>query len=202
MKHQVPSSPKSKSFPASSNVISFGSIISPQSGNKSSSSALLLLTKPYEAFSIFSDSSKRAAEIRNPIECRRVWLGTYNTAKEAFIAYEIKKLEFEKMKKASYGFIKSNNALDEDLLPDRGLIMDPNEMTLEDAGKDLDLGTMELGASFLDCFDDALNGFENVVEFNLCGFDEKMTSDLPDWDFGEFDDEERAWFDALELDEQ
>nr|GEU67622.1 ethylene-responsive transcription factor ERF118-like [Tanacetum cinerariifolium] len=97
---------------------------------------------------------------------------------------------------------KSNNALDEDLLPDRGLIMDPNEMTLEDAGKDLDLGTMELGASFLDCFDDALNGFGNVDDFNLCGFDEKMTSDLPDRDFGEFDDEERAWFDALELGEQ
>ncbi|GJV78295.1 ethylene-responsive transcription factor ERF118-like protein [Tanacetum coccineum] len=206
---------------------------------------------------------KWAAEIRNPIERRRVWLGTYNTAKEASIAYEIKKLEFEKMEKALYGFVKSNNrkkmnkrkplvvdkkqavseepfgvirhsspssvletqsslvstifenddkniaacspsnnALDEDLLPDRGLIMDPNEMTLEDIGKDLDLGTMELGASFLDCFDGALNGFGNVDEFNLCGFDEKMSSDLPDWDFGEFDDEERAWFDALELGEQ
>nr|GEV38732.1 ethylene-responsive transcription factor ERF118-like [Tanacetum cinerariifolium] len=94
------------------------------------------------------------------------------------------------MEKASYGFIKSNNALDEDLLPDRGLIMDPNEMTLEDAGKDLDLETVELGASFLDCFDGALNGFENVDDFNLYGFDEKMSSDLPDWKFGEFDDEE------------
>nr|GEU67623.1 hypothetical protein [Tanacetum cinerariifolium] len=114
---------------------------------------------------------------------------------------ETKKIEFEKMEKASYGFVKSNNALDEDLLPDRGLIMDPNEMTLEEAGKNLDLGTMELGYSFLDCFDGALNGFGNVDEFNLCGFDEKMSSDLPDWDFGEFDDEERAWFDALELDE-
>nr|GEX12444.1 ethylene-responsive transcription factor ERF118-like [Tanacetum cinerariifolium] len=116
-------------------------------------------------------SGKWAAEISNPIERGRVWLGTYNTAKEASIAYEIKKLEFEKIKKASYGFVKSNNALDEDLLPDRGLIMDPNEMTLEDAGKDLDSG------------DDG-------------------TCDLPDRDFGEFDDEERAWFDALELGEQ
>nr|GEU67625.1 ethylene-responsive transcription factor ERF118-like [Tanacetum cinerariifolium] len=147
-------------------------------------------------------SGKWAAEIRNPIERRRVWFGTYNTSKEASIAYEIKKLEFENMEKASYGFIKSNNALDEDFLPDRGFIMDPNEMTLVDAGKDLDLGTMELGASFLDCFDGALNGFGNVDEFNLCGFDEKMSSDLPDWDFGKFDDEERAWFDALELGEQ
>nr|GEU67624.1 ethylene-responsive transcription factor ERF118-like [Tanacetum cinerariifolium] len=147
-------------------------------------------------------SGKWAAKIRNPIKRRRVWLGTYNTAKEASIAYEIKKLEFEKMEKASYGFVKSNNALDEDFLPDRWLIMDTNEMTLEDVGKDLDLVTMELGALFLDCFDGALNGFENVDEFNLCGFDEKMSSDLPDWDFGEFDDEERALFDALELGEQ
>nr|GEV38731.1 ethylene-responsive transcription factor ERF118-like [Tanacetum cinerariifolium] len=117
------------------------------------------------------NSGKWAVEIHNPIERRRAWLGTYNTAKEASIAYVIKKLEFEKMEKASYGFVKSNNALDEDLLPDRGLIRDPNEITLEDAGKDLDLG------------DDG-------------------TCELPDWDFGEFDDGERAWFDALELGEQ
>nr|GFD22986.1 ethylene-responsive transcription factor ERF118-like [Tanacetum cinerariifolium] len=54
---------------------------------------------------------------------------------------------------------------------------------IEHAGKDLDLRTMELGSSFHDCFDGALNGFGNVDEFNLCGFDEKMSSDLPDWDF-------------------
>nr|GEY43890.1 hypothetical protein [Tanacetum cinerariifolium] len=147
-------------------------------------------------------SGNWAAEIRNPIKRRRVWLGTCNTAKEASIAYEIKKLEFEKLEKASYGFVKSNNALDEDLLLDRGHITDPNEMTLEDDMKDLNLVTMELGASFLDCFDGALNGFGNVDEFNLCGFYEKMSSDLSDWDFGEFDDQERAWFDALELGEQ
>ena len=207
---------------------------------------------------------KWAAEIRNPFEGKREWLGTFNTAKEASIAYEIKKLEFDKMAVSLKGSSKSNNrkknkrkplvmgstdhkkqvvfvesfgvnrksspssvlesqsslvstvfknndkniescsasknAIDEDLLPDRGLIMDPNEMTLEEIGKDLDL-EMELGVSFLDCFDSTLNGFGDVDEFNLCGFDDKLSSDLPDWDFSEFDNEERAWFNTLELDE-
>ncbi|KAL8229943.1 hypothetical protein R6Q57_014843 [Mikania cordata] len=43
------------------------------------------------------ESGNWASEIRDPFKKMRVWLGTYSTPEGASQAYEIKKLEFEKM---------------------------------------------------------------------------------------------------------
>lgn len=40
---------------------------------------------------------KWAAEIRDPFQGKRIWLGTYNSPEEASKAYELKRLEFEAM---------------------------------------------------------------------------------------------------------
>ncbi|CAO2830019.1 unnamed protein product [Amaranthus hypochondriacus] len=48
---------------------------------------------------------KYAAEIRHPIDKVRIWLGTFNTAKEAYDVYYLKKLEFDALRMTR----KSNN---------------------------------------------------------------------------------------------
>lgn len=55
---------------------------------------------------------KWAAEIRDPIQQKRVWLGTYNSAEEASRAYEAKRMEFDALANSteSYSTKNSNDA--------------------------------------------------------------------------------------------
>lgn len=96
------------------------------------------------------------------------------------------------------------SAIDEDsidLLPDMGFgELDDEALTLAEIGNDLDLG-LEVGASFLDDFVAPLEGFGNLDDFQLCGFDDKDAGNLPDWDFEELNNEELAWINTLKVEE-
>nr|GEX24225.1 ethylene-responsive transcription factor ERF118-like [Tanacetum cinerariifolium] len=107
---------------------------------------------------------------------------------------------FENNNKKIETYSTSNNAMDEELLPDIRLMNpDDGEFTLAEIGEDLDLET-ELGAAFLDNFG-PLDGFGNLDDLIPCGSDEEMPSDLPDLDF-DLNNEDLAWInDTLKLDE-
>ncbi|KAM7487626.1 hypothetical protein LguiB_025110 [Lonicera macranthoides] len=57
---------------------------------------------------------KWAAEIRDPFQRKRIWLGTYNTPEEASMAYDAKRLEFEAMEKSCNNSSSQPHSVTED----------------------------------------------------------------------------------------
>nr|XP_043636596.1 ethylene-responsive transcription factor ERF118-like [Erigeron canadensis]XP_043636603.1 ethylene-responsive transcription factor ERF118-like [Erigeron canadensis] len=73
-------------------------------------------------------------------------------------------------------------------------------MTLGEIGQGLDM-KLELDSLFFDNFDNLLDGFGDLDDFQLCGFDDSEACALPDWDFDELNPEELAWMNTLRIEE-
>ncbi|XP_047324311.1 ethylene-responsive transcription factor ERF119-like [Impatiens glandulifera] len=163
---------------------------------------------------------KWAAEIRNPFQNRRVWLGTYNTAEEASQAYNQKKLEFEAaaMATAAVADDKSssnNSEVSESLVSSTTSPQDMNgkcntaeaetaaatsaidEMAEIDAGLNLgfDLDMDNLFVDEFEMFEDDDDEFGGLDDIDLVGFgaDESGIDLLPDFDDMALDKEEISW---------
>lgn len=73
-------------------------------------------------------------------------------------------------------------------------------LTLAQIGEGLDM-KLELDSIFFDSFASPLDGFGDLDDFQLCGFEDNESCELPDWDFDELNPEELAWMNTLRVDE-
>lgn len=73
-------------------------------------------------------------------------------------------------------------------------------LTLAQIGEGLDM-KLELDSFFFDSFASPLDGFGDLDDFQLCGFEDNESCELPDWDFDELNPEELAWMNTLRVDE-
>ncbi|KAM0015257.1 putative transcription factor AP2-EREBP family [Helianthus debilis subsp. tardiflorus] len=72
-------------------------------------------------------------------------------------------------------------------------------MTLAEIGAGLEMN-LELDSIF-ESLASPLDGFGDLDDFQLCGFDDNEACELPDWDFDELNREELAWMNTLRVDE-
>ncbi|XP_076900930.1 ethylene-responsive transcription factor ERF118-like [Bidens hawaiensis] len=73
-------------------------------------------------------------------------------------------------------------------------------LTLAEIGQGLDVN-VDFDSIFFDDFASPLNGFGDLDDFNLFGFDDNDACELPDWDFDELNREELAWMNTMRVDE-
>lgn len=73
-------------------------------------------------------------------------------------------------------------------------------LTLAEIGEGLDM-KLELDSMFFDDFASPLDGFGDLDDFQLFGFDDNEACELPDWDFDELNTEELSWMNTLRVDE-
>lgn len=73
-------------------------------------------------------------------------------------------------------------------------------LTLAEIGQGLDVN-VEFDSIFFDDFASPLDGFGDLDDFNLFGFDDNDACELPDWDFDELNREELAWMNTMRVDE-
>ncbi|KAL4569327.1 hypothetical protein LXL04_024963 [Taraxacum kok-saghyz] len=168
---------------------------------------------------------KWAAEIRDPFKGRRLWLGTYNTAEEASIAYANKRREFDEIAESlninsknpdsSLVSQPEKNAVSEDSLSSISHVSCNSKKTgefvhelknmeainLPEIEQEFNLGLELDAALFFDKILPPVDEFGNLDDFELSGFDGVEASGLPDWDIDEFDSEELAWMNTLRIDE-
>ncbi|KAK9063737.1 hypothetical protein SSX86_017609 [Deinandra increscens subsp. villosa] len=57
--------------------------------------------------------------------------------------------------------------------------------------------SLEPDSLFFDNLGSPLDGFGDLDDFQLCGFDDMAGCELPDWDFDELNNEEVAWMNTL-----